>query len=158
MKTIVSFLLVAVIGNAAASFADAQDTIFVSSANAGVTDTIPSVADSAYWKNLGKEHARHYFREYTTGAGLGAFACGASVVLFPAAVMIYASPPKEKNLNYPDNRLWENKTYRMAYEKKAVKIKRGRVLKGYFAGLSTAVIIGAIIISTLDFNIQMDMN
>lgn len=63
-----------------------------------------------------------------------------SLVLTPVAIVIFATPPREKQLRYPDKRLWENPAYRTAYKKKAYAIKKKRVVVGFFAGFTTTAI------------------
>jgi hypothetical protein len=155
MRTAILFIFYLALSSAAQGFAPENDTIESNASNLIRSDTLPLVADDTYWNKLGRTHANKFFRENSTGAGLGAFACGASLVFTPVAVMIFASPPKEKHLNYPDSLLWQNPSYREGYKKKAQQIKHARVAGGYFAGLITLVAGAALVVSNMDFSIGM---
>ncbi len=50
-------------------------------------------------------------------------------------IICSAIPPAEENLNYPNENLMKNLTYKKAYTKKAYQIKKRKILKNYGYGI-----------------------
>jgi hypothetical protein len=50
-------------------------------------------------------------------------------------IICSAIPPAQENLNYPNEKLMKNPTYKKAYNKKAYQIKKRKILKNYGYGI-----------------------
>ncbi|MCE3226237.1 MAG: hypothetical protein K0S32_788 [Bacteroidetes bacterium] len=89
----------------------------------------------------GAGDAKIYYR-HRGGAGW----VGVTAAIFPLAGLVPAIicssvPPKQHNLGYPDQNLWQNKDYRFGYQKEAYRIKRKRVWTGFGIGCGTAILL-----------------
>ncbi|MCW3121213.1 MAG: hypothetical protein JWQ38_705 [Flavipsychrobacter sp.] len=96
----------------------------------------------------GAADAKMYYK--ANNAELGA----ALSALYPfygaiSAVVISSTRPRYERLNFPDERLMDNRAYRTAYENKAFKIKKGKTWEGFGIGTGILVsVIAAVIIGT----------
>lgn len=93
----------------------------------------------------GIRDAKTYYKN-----GGGSIGTGITAVLFPPAGLIPAVicslvPPKEHNLGYPDDNLWQNKDYRTAYTKQAYRIKLKRVWLGFGIGATAGILAGILL-------------
>ncbi len=73
-------------------------------------------------------------------------------------ILCSVTPPSDQNLNYPNEKLMKNHVYNNAYNKKAFKIKKNKVLKNYglgiLTGTGTATVIFIIFIATFLSNFR----
>jgi hypothetical protein len=76
----------------------------------------------------GQSDASRYYRGYR-GAGAGTLITGlvSPLVGLIPAIACSATPPKDKNLNYPNSELMKKSDYYNGYTRKAKKIKQGKV-------------------------------
>lgn len=93
----------------------------------------------------GMRDAKTYYKN--KGGSIGT---GITAFIFPPAGLVPAIicscvPPKERNLGYPDENLWENKDYRLGYTKEAYRIKRKRVWTGFGIGTAAAILLGFVL-------------
>ncbi|MBA3665155.1 MAG: hypothetical protein H0W61_13230 [Bacteroidetes bacterium] len=82
----------------------------------------------------GRADAKANYRH--TGGSVGT---GVAAMLFPPiglipAIICSSVPPREYNLGYPDDNLWQNRDYNLGYSKEAYRIKRKRVWSGFGLG------------------------
>lgn len=93
--------------------------------------------DKKSMKQQGKEDAMdnyHKYRGAKAGTEITAFVGGPIIGLIPA-IICSSTPPKEKNLNYPDPELMKNEEYNAGYRAETRHLKRKKVWGGYVAGV-----------------------
>lgn len=78
--------------------------------------------------------------------GGGSVGTGVVSFIFPPAGLITAIacssiPPKQHNLGYPDDNLWQNKDYRASYSKEAWRLKRKKVWTGFGIGTAATILL-----------------
>ncbi|PRY87940.1 hypothetical protein CLW00_10560 [Mongoliibacter ruber] len=63
-----------------------------------------------------------------------------------AAIFISQEPPKEHNLNYPDEAMMEEENYRLGYEDQAFKIKDRRVMNKWWIGFGVNMVLTTVVL------------
>jgi hypothetical protein len=89
-------------------------------------------ADEMYRKGI-KDAGKNY---YPILPWLGTL--GSTMLFWPAGLGVtigtFATPPKEKNLNIPDDELFKDPNYKKGYKDKAYKIKKTNAVLGFATG------------------------
>jgi hypothetical protein len=80
----------------------------------------------------------------------GSIGTGITAFIFPLAGLIPAvicsnTAPKQHNLGFPDDHLWQNSDYRTAYTKEAYRIKKKRVWRGFGIGAAAGVLVALLL-------------
>lgn len=106
--------------------------------------------DKRSMASQGKADAKQNYRGYKgarAGTVITATLTSPLAGLIPAIVCSCVKP-KDKNLNYPDETLMQNKEYANAYRKQAHTMKSGKVWGGWGlgVGLNAAIIVIAVVI------------
>jgi len=97
----------------------------------------------------GREDAEQYYDGYKQGKWwtYGATVFSGGVLGLIPAIAISSTPPKDKNLNCPNDDLLRNHEYKKAYKYAAKRIKSRKVWGGYGLGIATlAIVFGFVII------------
>ncbi len=115
----------------------------------GSKDTLKQIGDTKYLQSpayklfaRGEMDALYYYRGYD-GAATGTLVTS---LLSPLAglipaVVCTANPPKQENLDYPDQELFKNQDYRNGYTRAARKIKSRKVWRNWGIGLAVNVVL-----------------
>lgn len=95
----------------------------------------------------GNQDAKQHYRRYKaagTGTFLTAFFAGPLFGLIPA-IACSSTPPKDRNLDYPNEELMKNRLYKKCYTEQARKKKANKVWANY--GIGVGVLLALIIIA-----------
>jgi hypothetical protein len=88
----------------------------------------------------GARDAKTYYRHRGGSIAVGIISVVPLAGLIPA-IICSSVPPREYNMGYPDDRLWQNKDYRYGYSKEAYRIKRKRIWRAFGIGAGTGILI-----------------
>ena len=90
----------------------------------------------------GQKDATRYYVEYT-GAGTGTLVTSlvSPLLGLVPAIACVATPPKQKNLNFPSAELLKNPDYHRGYDARAKKMKQGKVWTNWGVGLGVNLIL-----------------
>lgn len=97
----------------------------------------------------GREDAQEFYDGYRAGKWwtYGVTVATTGIVGLIPAIIITSTPPRNRNLNYPDEELMKNPRYSKAYKQEARRIKSRKVWGGYGLGVLTDfVLFGGVII------------
>lgn len=92
--------------------------------------------DKRSMSRQGREDARKYYRRYKPakrGTVWAAIVADPVLALIPA-ISCSTVPPKDENLDYPDEALMKNEEYATAYKKEAYRMKVKKIWGGYILG------------------------
>lgn len=136
------------------AYADGRRDTFFLVENNTVSKRSPLLqmpADTLY--QLGLRDAKRYYTGYSgssTGTLLATFP-GSPLLGFIVGSACALTPPKEKNLGFPNAALQQNTSYHDGYYKKARRIKNGKIWASFGIGV-LANIAGFIVLNQLKAN------
>jgi hypothetical protein len=92
-----------------------------------------------FWTK-GVHDAQTNYRHKGGSVAIGIVSIVPLIGLVPA-IICSAVPPKQHNLNYPSDALWQNKDYKNGYQNEAYRMKRRRIWRAFGIGACTGVLI-----------------
>ena len=101
----------------------------------------PVMSSNDYYMK-GQKDATRYYVGYT-GAGTGTLVTSlvSPLLGLVPAIACVATPPKQKNLNFPSAELLKNPDYHRGYDARAKKMKQGKVWTNWGVGLGVNLIL-----------------
>ncbi|MCW3077908.1 MAG: hypothetical protein JWO32_2517 [Bacteroidetes bacterium] len=104
-----------------------------------------SETDAITFQLRGARDAKKYYKNKGGSIGTGITAFVFPLAGLVPAIICSSIAPKERNLGYPYESLWENKYYRLGYSKEAYRIKKKRVWTGFGIGTGAAILLGILV-------------
>ncbi len=110
-------------------------------ASTPVSIPTPLISGNDYFMK-GQKDATRYYVGYT-GAGTGTLVTSliSPLIGLVPAIACAATPPKQKNLNFPSAELLKNPDYHRGYDARARKMKQGKVWTNWGVGLGVNLVL-----------------